>query len=782
MSTSLLEQFVSEARDLLEEIAQGLLALEDGPADAERVNAVFRAAHTIKGSSGLFEGAAPLTRVVHAAEDVLDAVRDGRLVLDPDLVDLLLEGFDQVNQWVDELEASGALSPDAAAVADALSGRLRGLLGQAGSAGEEEARTADAVPAGRRPAWVDRLPPGVCEGLLREAAEEGVPLVAVEYTPDENCFFRGDDPLLTVRNTPGRAWVGVEPAGEWPSPSVMDPFRCALRFRVLAKAEPGAVREHYRYVEDQVQVAVVPDEVGTAPGREASVEAEPDGDEEGVHAAREILRSQARLLETVDPEVREGAVASARIVAARALRALGRDEEAASVERESDGAGLAQRIGDALRGTEAHQPAEEPPSAPSRTVPAAGGGPGSAASAEPRRLKHLKVDQERIDALMDLVGELVVAKNSLPFLARRAEQEFGVRDLSRQIKAQYGVINRIAEDLQWAVMRVRMVPVSHVFQRFPRLVRDLSRKLGKRIRLVMEGEDTEADKNVVEDLAEPLVHLIRNAVDHGIEPPEERQARGKPAEGTIRLRAVQRDDQVVIEVADDGRGIDPEGIKRKAYERGLIEEERLEGLTEREALHLIFLPGFSTAEEVSDVSGRGVGMDVVRAMVERAGGTVTLESRKGMGTTVRLSLPLSMAVTRVMMVDAAGETFGIPMENVIETVRVPASAVKTIQGAEAVVWRERVLPLYRLAGVLGLNGSRPARGGNGAEVEEAVLVASVGGELLGLVVDRFHEGVDVLLKPLEGIMAGFRMYAGTAILGDGRVLLVLDLKELMGCL
>ncbi len=778
MSGSLLEQFVSETRDLLEEIARGLLELEKNPGDAEGVNAVFRAAHTIKGSSGLFEGAAPLTRVVHAAEDVLDAVRDGRLTLDPDRVDLLLEAFDRVNQWVDDLEASEALPAGAEGVARELSGRLRALLDGAPEAGTEPPGEGSVTGPGAGegqdpPDWIERVPQDVLDAVRARAEAEGTRVVAVEYEPDEACFFRGDDPLLTVRNTPGRAWVRVEPLGPWPEPAVLDPFRCALRFRVLACADPEAVREHYRYVEDQVRIAVVP------PGR-AGVE--PDGpagtagpDEAEQRAARELLESQVRALRSArDPEIRDGVVASARAVAERALGVLGADR---GVAQTRDPEALAEAI-EGILARAAPEPAPEEAAgqeAPRPAEPAAGP---TAAAPEPRRLRHLKVDQERIDALMDLVGELVVAKNSLPFLARRAEHEFEVRELARQIKAQYGVINRIAEDLQWAVMRVRMVPVSHVFQRFPRLVRDLSRKLGKRIELVIEGEETEADKNVVEDLAEPLVHLIRNAVDHGIEPPGEREAQGKPSHGTIRLRAVQRDDQVVIEVSDDGRGIDPDAVKRKAYERGLIDEERLETLGEQEALQLVFLPGFSTADGVSDVSGRGVGMDVVRAMVERTGGSVALESRKGMGTTVRLSLPLSMAVTRVMMVDAGGETFGIPMESVIETVRVPASRVRTVQGAEAVVWRDRVLPLYRLAGVLGLNGHRP----HGREdAEEAVLVASVGGEPVGLVVERFHEGVDVLVKPLEGIMAGFRIYTGTAILGDGRVLLVLDLKELLSC-
>ena len=384
------------------------------------------------------------------------------------------------------------------------------------------------------------------------------------------------------------------------------------------------------------------------------------------------------------------------------------------------------------------------------------------------------MDLERIDALMDLVGELVVAKNALPYLARRAEDVHGARELAREIKAQHAVIHRVTEALQAAVMQVRMIPLSHVFQRFPRLVRDLSRRLGKPIRLVVEGEEAEADKNVVEDLAEPLVHLLRNACDHGIEPPDEREAAGKPREGTVRLRAVAHDDHVVIEVSDDGRGMDPAVIRRKAYEKGVIGEQELESLDDQAALQLIFAPGFSTAERVSDVSGRGVGMDAVRAMVRRVGGEVRVHSVPGAGTTVRLVLPLSVAVSQVMIVEAGGQHFGVPVEAIRETVRVPAADIHRVKDREAVVLRDRLVPVHRLHRLLGLEeGERPE--------EEALLVVRVDGETAALVVDRFHEGVDVIQKPLEGVMAHFTIYAGTALLGDGRVLLVLNLRELLRC-
>ncbi|CAK0776190.1 two-component system, chemotaxis family, sensor kinase CheA [Azospirillaceae bacterium] len=387
--------------------------------------------------------------------------------------------------------------------------------------------------------------------------------------------------------------------------------------------------------------------------------------------------------------------------------------------------------------------------------------------------RTLKVEQSRIDLLMNQIGELVVAKNSLPFLARRAEDIYSSREMAREIKDLYAVIDRLAQDMQTAIMRVRMLPVSQMFQRFPRLVRDLSRKLEKPINLEIEGEETEADKNVIEALSEPLVHIVRNSIDHGIESPEKRKAAGKRDVGTIRLRAYQEGDCVVIEISDDGGGIDAERVKMKALQKGLIDETRAATMTDEEAIKLVFLPGFSTVDTVSDLSGRGVGMDAVKTAVEKESGRVTLTSRRGQGTSISLFLPLSMAVTRVMMIESAGRLFGVPMDVVAETVRVPRSVIKTIKKVETMVLRETVVPLRRLRRELGLPEETEHRN------EEAVLVLRIGENLVGLMIDHFREIIDIILKPMTGILSGMPGFSGTAILGDGRVLLVLNPKTLL---
>jgi two-component system chemotaxis sensor kinase CheA len=390
-------------------------------------------------------------------------------------------------------------------------------------------------------------------------------------------------------------------------------------------------------------------------------------------------------------------------------------------------------------------------------------------------IKSLKVDQVKIDRLMNLIGEMVVAKNAIPYIANRAETVYGMRDLSREIKTQYAVINRISEEMQDAIMQIRMMPVSFVMQRFPRLVRDTSRKLGKEVNLVLEGEETSADKNIIEALGDPLVHIVRNSLDHGLEMPDVRRAAGKSSMGTLKISAKQESDRVVIEISDDGKGIDPAVIKRKAYEKGLIDEAALDRLTDQEAVNLVFAAGFSTAEKVTDLSGRGVGMDVVRTAVELVNGSIALESIKGRGTTLRLSLPLSMAVSNVMTVESDGQMFGVPMDVVVETVRVPRSSVRTIKKRQATVLRGKVVPLVSLNRLLEI----PAEPMTNDDDELAALVVRVGDGTLALLVDEFHGTADIILKPLAGVLSSLRVYSGSALMGDGSVLMVLNVKELL---
>jgi two-component system, chemotaxis family, sensor kinase CheA len=328
-------------------------------------------------------------------------------------------------------------------------------------------------------------------------------------------------------------------------------------------------------------------------------------------------------------------------------------------------------------------------------------------------------------------------------------------------------------ELQRAVLGVRVLPVRTVLQRFPRLVREMSVSLDKQVNLIIEGDETEADKVIIEMLFEPLLHIVRNAMDHGIESAAVRSQRNKPAAAIIRMRASRQGAQVHIEVADDGGGIDIARVRQKAREREMVDAERLVAMPDAEVIDLIFAPGFSTASEVTGLSGRGVGMDAVRTAVERVGGRVSVESNEGQGTSVTLTLPFSVMMTQVLTVEVGEQMFGIPLDGVVETLSVPVERIAEVGAAKAFVHRGRTIPVLELTELLQLR--KESSGGD----EAVIVIASLAGHLAGIRVDRLGERMEVMLKPLEGLLSNLPCITGTSILGDGRVLLVLDLVEML---
>lgn len=723
LDNPLLGQFIPEARELLEQAGRSLLTLERAPGDVAAMNSLFRAVHTLKGTSGLFD-IPEVTRSLHAMEDLLGAAQAGRVSLTPALADVLLDTLDQTGRWVDALANAGEIGADAVGIADALVTRLAPLTGGSSAA------VATEMAMDGPPEWVG------CVGPLPAG-----PLLAITYTPDAHCFFRGEDPLGLVRQIPGLFWLNVEPLAPWPDLGGFDPYHSNLRYLAVARCRAAEAAELFRYVPDQVQFSALGSDLPSA----------------GEEVWRAVLAAQIRLLDaapTPDP-IAQGRMAAARETARRALMAAGR-----SAILPEDAAGLRAALEALLVSQDAQPviPRLAVPEAPRVTPPAI-----------------LRIEQAKVDALMNLTGELVVAKNALAWLARRAAaEELPPRQLAREIKDRHALFNRIAEDMQAAIMSVRMLPVDHVFQRFPRLVRDIARRLGKEVELQLEGAETEADKTVIEAMADPLIHMVRNSLDHGIESRAERLAGGKPEQGTLRLTAQHENDHVVIRVIDDGRGLDAAGLTAKAVEKGLIEAERAAALTDEEAFQLIFLPGFSTAAAVSDLSGRGMGMDVVRSTIQQAGGRVRLFSRPREGTMVEIALPLSMVITRVMTVACGERLFGVPMGLVVETVRVARDELHRVGGTDAFVLRDRVVPLLHLARLLDL----PDKSGPQPQ-QEAILVVCLNGERLGIAVSAFQDVLETIVKPLDGVLAGLRGFTGTTLLGDGRVLLVLDLPELV---
>lgn len=408
---------------------------------------------------------------------------------------------------------------------------------------------------------------------------------------------------------------------------------------------------------------------------------------------------------------------------------------------------------------------------PGRTAAEAAPGRGAraaeSASAALARSSMVRVDFARLDQLLNLVGELIVHRTKLNELARQVADL--VPGAGPELLGAVQQVASVSTQLQETIMDVRMLPIRHVFERFPRLVRDLARQQGKQVELVLQGEDTRVDKAVIDELGEPLVHLIRNAVDHGIEPPAVRVARGKPSAGTLFLSAAQESNQVVITLVDDGGGIDAEGVRRRARERGLIGEDEV--VSDREAIQLIFTEGFSTARTVTDVSGRGVGLDVVVHSLERLNGLIEAETIPGAGTKFTLQLPLTLAIITVLMVEVGGLVYALPSGAVVESLRYSKDEVTRMGGRDTLRVRERVVPLVHLSELF---DARPADGDEGYAV-----IVGRGDKRLGLTVDRLRGQQDVVIKALDPVVAEATVgIAGATILGDGRVVLILDVAAL----
>lgn len=642
------DQFLVEGRELVQAASDDLAALADRPDDADLIDAVFRAVHTLKGSTGLFD-LGPFGDMLHAAEDLLGAIRKKAVVSSVEIVRTLVLCLDQAGRWLDHFEAEGVLPPDAAQVGRHMQSDLRRWLAPSGPV------EIPAEPPEDR-AWVDAI-----LAAHQPIAQED--LVAIRYVPRDDCFFAGDDPIAILKTVPGLSALSIGARQPWGPIDAFEPFRCNLVLEALTTAPRAEVQAALRLVADQVEIV----DAG-ASGRRAP----PDG-----AAMREIS------------------------------------------------------------------------------------------------VRTLRVDIDSIDALATLADEIVVANNALAHLASQMRSGVTGEALTQGILANHLTFDRLAGGLHRAVTRVRLVPLSSLFRRFPRLMREIGATLDKDVGFAVEGGTIEVDKSLVDGLFEPLLHLLRNAADHGIEPAAARRRAGKPPRGAITLGATSSGGQVAIEVADDGKGIDPAQIRRLALARGLLTEEALAALSDPEVLDLIFLPGFSTAEAITDLSGRGIGMDSVRTAVSRLGGRIALSSTPGAGTTVRLSLPESIVLSNVIVVACAGERYGVPMDMVVETVRIAPSRIMPVRNGRAFVLRDTVVPLVDLSNLLGFGPAAP-------EGDLRLLVVRLSDGVVAVAVDDFIDRLNLLLRPMNGLLSGLPGIAGTAVLGDGRVLMILDLPGLIG--
>lgn len=639
----LLEQFLIEGRELVAEASKGLSALARDPQAANALDSAFRAIHTLKGSFAVF-AFAPAEQLLHAAEEVLERARRRTSVLNAPAVAGLVACLDQTDRWIDDVERSGTLPTDAGHMAD----RTIALLAAPSDAVAAEPVTDAAVHAD----WIAAL-------TAREAsaiAQASGPLTAFRYTPDADCFFRGEDPLGVVEHVPALIALAVLPAGgAWPAIADLEPFACFSIVEGLSAAAEAEVLMAFRLQPSQIAVGTI--------------------------------QSPAVLHDSGDA-VRDNAV--------------------------------------------------------------------------------MRVDAARVDALADGLGDLIVAINGLAPLADEVEPVDHV--LAARLRAAQAGIERATSKLSRNLTRVRLVPLETTLRRLPRVVREIAHGLGKEVAFTLAGETIEVDKQVADGLFEPLLHLVRNAIDHGIEPPGARRAVGKSARGQVTLSFQRQGEAITATVSDDGAGIDSARIRAAAVKRGLISQEFADALDDAAALRLIFRAGFSTASIVTEISGRGVGMDAVQVAIARLRGSIDIESQPGTGTCFRIRLPVTALTTRLLVIEVAGERYGVSLEQVAETVRIDEAALMAVGRGLVCVLRGRTIPVLDLAVLL---NAPPARGRHAK-----LVVTHVDGNPVALRVDGFGERMDTVLRPPRGILAAASGVIGSAVLGDGGVLLVLDLPEL----
>lgn len=736
--------FFQECEELLADLEGNLLTLESGSTDIEVINAVFRAVHSVKGGAGAF-GLEDLVRFAHVFETLMDELRSGRKPCDELTVKTLLRASDVLADHVAAARGAGAAvdpARSAGLVAELETLTYGGAAPVAAAEPEEDdfGFTPVAMDLGAfdAPAGLPDLPPlpdlaalAPLPDLSALAAAGGWKIV---FRPHPRLYASANETGLLLRELGrlGPMRVQMDDSGV-PLLDALEPTDSHLIWTIELEgdASEDEVREVFDFVEMDCDLSITP--LGDA----VSVEAAPVAVEEAAPDLGDDASALAR-------------AASSDLDIAALLASVG----AAPTEAPAP---VAVAVAPAI--ATAAEPVASPPVKP---APAPAAAPAAAAPVT------IRVDLERVDRLINAVGELVIQQAMLAQrvtesgLARSSDIGLGLEDLEL-----------LTREIQDSVMAIRAQPVKSVFQRMPRLVREAAEATGKKVKLVTSGEDTEVDKTVVERLAEPITHMLRNAIDHGLESPEDRLAAGKPAEGTVRLAALHRSGRIVIEIADDGKGINRPRVKGIAVERGLIAEDAV--LSDDEIDNLIFLPGFSTATEVSDLSGRGVGMDVVRRSIQSLGGRISISSVPGKGSTFTLSLPLTLAVLDGMVVGAAEQTLVAPLAAIVESLTPNAADIHYVGGVDPVLrFREAFVPLVDVGLVMGFRDAPTELKGG-----VVMIVETESRQRAALLVDAIHGQRQVVIKSLETHYRHVEGVAAATILGDGRVALILDIDALV---
>ncbi len=705
-----MDMFLDESHEHLQSLNDGLLGLEDNAEDLSILNEIFRNAHTLKGMSATM-GYNKIAELTHEMEDVLDMLRKEQLAVTGDIIDTLFKCIDSLEQMIDNV-ANGDPEDliDVSDLVAKLSSIMRGEKAAAAPAAEtsKPAPAADSAPAVEASAAVaEGVPVELSDtekNIITEAEKTGMHGIYLKVTLSESCLLKSARSYMVMN--------ALEELGE------------------VIRTIPPAEELEQEAFERSFEVILIT-----------------GAEEEQIHDAVIGISE----IETAETQIIKFGGSSAPAPAPTPAPAPVVEQKSASTSAAT---------------TPAPAPAPKP-SAPANK--SSGGGQQSAqANAAAQKKSHagqsVRVDIEKLDTLMNLMGELVINKVRLEQIG----QTHRLSELTETLEQ----MDRVTTDLQNIVMKVRMVPVSQVFNRFPRMVRDVTKELNKEINLTIEGEDTELDRTVIDEIGDPIMHLLRNSLDHGIEMPDEREAKGKPRIGEVGLIARHEGNNVVIMVTDDGKGIDPDIIRRKAVEKGLFSQEEVDAMPDADAVRIIFLPGFSTAEKISDISGRGVGMDVVKSKIESLSGQVDVETRVNEGSIFKIKLPLTLAIIQAMLVQVQNEIYAIPLASIDSTLSIQPSDISTVQNNEVIVLRGEIIPIIRMEESLMVPHVKDTK-------ELFVVVVHAGDSKAGMVVDKLIGQQEIVIKTLGNLFMGLKMFSGATVLGDGKVALILDVATML---
>ncbi len=686
-----LEIFIDETKEHLQNLSDQLMVLEQEPENADTINEIFRAAHSLKGMAGTM-GYKRMQHLTHMMENVFSEVRTGNVSVTSNMVDILFQCLDALEAYLDEIVNS---ADEGSNDNEPIIKLLNGFLEKNPEGGAEEKPKEEKKPeAAANPAAVREMKLEEAElNAIQEALNRQMNVFKIDVHVDETCLLKAARAFLVFK--------AVEELGDVikTNPSVQDiedeKFDYDFTIMVITSSPRDVVA---RAVADVSEIKGV-----------------------DLEAVNELPKPEVK--EEVKPEVKE------------------EKTEVAKTEK-----------------------------APAKAQDKKAAAPAKAAAGKPVVNRSVRVDIEKLDVLMNLVSELIIAKNGL---VSASHSDAGEKNSSLNEQIEY--LERVTTNLHESVMKVRMMPIETVTQKYPKMVRDLSKKLNKQMKLTMTGEDTELDRTVIDEIGDPLMHLIRNSADHGLENEELRRERGKDPVGSINLNAYQDGNNVVIEVGDDGNGIDVEAVRNKAIEKGTITEEQAETMTDKEVIDLLFRPSFSTAKVVSDVSGRGVGLDVVKTKIEALGGAIEVRTKLGEGSTFSIRLPLTLAIIQALMVELGDEKYAISLDSIQTIEDVLKTDIKYVQSKEVISLRGRVIPILRLHEILDIEKNE-----ENDEDNLTVVIVKKGDKQAGLVVDRLIGQQEIVIKSLGSyIDNGNKLISGATILGNGDVALILDANTLV---